>query len=78
MVVVYVVGGCLWGVEVFFIIILGIIYIEVGRVNGRSFKLDSLYDGYVECVKFYFDDCMLIIIDIMNYLFEIIDLYSVN
>ncbi|HGN7330880.1 TPA: peptide-methionine (S)-S-oxide reductase [Staphylococcus aureus] len=82
MAVVYVAGGCLWGVEAFFTTIPGIIHTEVGRAigraNGRSSKLDSPYDGYAECVKLHFDDRMLTITDIMNYLFEIIDPYSVN
>ncbi|AZB47985.1 peptide-methionine (S)-S-oxide reductase [Staphylococcus aureus] len=78
MAVVYVAGGCLWGVEAFFTTIPGIIHTEAGRANGRSFKLDSPYDGYAECVKLHFDDRMLTITDIMNYLFEIIDPYSVN
>lgn len=78
MAVVYVAGGCLWGVEAFFTTIPGIIHTEAGRANGRSSKLDSPYDGYAECVKLHFDDRMLTITDIMNYLFEIIDPYSVN
>ncbi len=78
MVVVYVAGGCLWGVEAFFATIPGIIHTEAGRANGRSSKLDGPYDGYAECVKLHFDDRMLTITDIMNYLFEIIDPYSVN
>lgn len=51
MAVVYVAGGCLWGVEAFFTTIPGIIHTEAGRANGRSSKLDSPYDGYAECVK---------------------------
>ncbi|MEE6312185.1 peptide-methionine (S)-S-oxide reductase [Staphylococcus aureus] len=78
MVVVYVAGGCLWGVEAFFATIPGIIHTEAVRANGRSSKLDGPYDGYAECVKLHFDDRMLTITDIMNYLFEIIDPYSVN
>lgn len=46
MAVVYVAGGCLWGVEAFFTTIPGIIHTEAGRANGRSSKLDSPYDGY--------------------------------
>ncbi|NDQ82708.1 peptide-methionine (S)-S-oxide reductase, partial [Staphylococcus aureus] len=36
MAVVYVAGGCLWGVEAFFATIPGIIHTEAGRANGRS------------------------------------------
>ncbi len=36
MAVVYVAGGCLWGVEAFFATIPGIIHTEAGRANGRK------------------------------------------
>lgn len=39
MAVVYVAGGCLWGVETFFATIPGIIHTEAGRANGRSSKM---------------------------------------
>ncbi|SBB51469.1 Peptide methionine sulfoxide reductase MsrA [Staphylococcus aureus] len=42
MAVVYVAGGCLWGVEAFFTTIPGIIHTEAGRANGRSSKMVML------------------------------------
>ena len=36
------------------------------------------YDGYAECVKLTFDPDSLTIRNIMSYLFEVIDPYSLN
>lgn len=78
MAIVYVAGGCLWGVETFFATTPRIIHTEAGRVNGRNSKLDGPYDGYTECIRLYFDDRMLAITGVTNYLFEAIDPHSVN
>ena len=75
---VYVAGGCLWGVQAFFKTIPGIISTEAGRANGKTQTLDGNYDGYAECVKLTYDPEVLSIYKIMEYLFEVIDPYSVN
>lgn len=75
---VYLAGGCLWGVQHFFRFIDGVVETEVGRANGKTKSLDSDYDGYAECVKIYFDSRKLTIDNLLDYLFEIIDPYSLN
>ena len=75
---VYIAGGCLWGVQHFFKSLPGVISTEAGRANGTSNTLDGEYDGYAECVKVDFDETKVSVTDLMNYLFEIIDPYSVN
>lgn len=40
--------------------------------------LDVFYDGYVECVKIYFDFVKILIFMLMDYLFEMINFYSLN
>lgn len=75
---VYVAGGCLWGVQAFFKTIPGIISTEAGSANGKTQTLDGNYDGYAECVKLTYDPEVLTIYKIMEYLFEVIDPYSVN
>lgn len=74
--VVYVAGGCLWGVQAFFKTIPGIVSTEAGRANGTTSNLSGEYDGYAECVKLTFDSDSLTIRNIMAYLFEVIDPYS--
>lgn len=75
---VYIAGGCLWGVQHFFDRLTGIISTEAGRANGKTNSLDEPYDGYAECVKVVFDENITSITNLMEYLFEIIDPYSLN
>ncbi|MCJ1655402.1 peptide-methionine (S)-S-oxide reductase [Staphylococcus sp. NRL 16/872] len=75
---VYLAGGCLWGVQAFIKTLPGVVTTEAGRANGTTTELDSDYDGYAECVKTTFDPTQISITDLMHYLFEIIDPYSVN
>ncbi|RIN03541.1 peptide-methionine (S)-S-oxide reductase [Staphylococcus shinii] len=75
---VYLAGGCLWGVQAFVKSLPGVVNTEAGRANGISNTLDGEYDGYVEVVKTDFDTEKVTIAKLMEYLFEIIDPYSVN
>ena len=76
--IVYLAGGCLWGTEAFFKTIPGVINTEAGRVNGTTNNLDGPYDGYAECVKVEFNSNQVTIKELMSYLFEMIDPYSLN
>ncbi len=76
--VIYIAGGCLWGVEAFIKTLPGVQSTEAGRANGTAHTLDGDYDGYAECVKTEFDPTIITTRDLMTYLFEIIDPYSVN
>ncbi|TCI25965.1 peptide-methionine (S)-S-oxide reductase [Exiguobacterium sp. SH5S13] len=75
---IYIAGGCLWGVQAFIKTLPGVIETEAGRANGTTNTLDGDYDGYAECVKTTFDPEVVTIDELMDYLFEIIDPYSVN
>ena len=75
---VYIAGGCLWGVQAFIKTLPGVLSTEAGRANGISETLSDKYDGYAECVKTTFNPMQTSITDLMNYLFEIIDPYSIN
>ncbi len=76
--VIYIAGGCLWGVQAFVKTLPGITFTEAGRANGTSDTLDGTYDGYAECVKTSFDPERVSVKELMSYLFEIIDPYSLN
>lgn len=76
--VLYIAGGCLWGVEAFMKTLPGVTFTEAGRANGTSRILDGNYDGYAECVKTEFDSSVVTCKELMGYLFEIIDPYSLN
>ena len=75
---IYIAGGCLWGVQEFFKYIPGVISTEAGRANGASNTTACDYDGYAECVRTSFDPTLVSIEQLMDYLFEIIDPYSLN
>lgn len=75
---VYIAGGCLWGVQHFYDNLPGIISTEAGRANGSGSSLEGPYDGYAECVKVCFDEEQCSVKQLMAYLFEIIDPYSLN
>ncbi|MFW0787243.1 peptide-methionine (S)-S-oxide reductase [Gordonia sp. CPCC 206044] len=75
---IYIAGGCLWGVQAFIATLPGVTFTEAGRANGTSTSIDSDYDGYAECVRTRFDPATVSIEQLMTYLFEIIDPYSVN
>lgn len=76
--IVYLAGGCLWGTQAFFKTIPGVVMTEAGRANGTTNHLEEPYDGYAECVKVEFNPQQVTIKDLMGYLFEIIDPYSLN
>ncbi len=75
---IYFAGGCLWGVQAFIKTLPGVVFTEAGRANGTSRVLDGDYDGYAECVRTRFDPAVVTVSDLMGYVFEIIDPYSVN
>ena len=75
---IYLAGGCLWGVQEFIRHLPGVIETEAGRANGASQSIRGEYDGYVECVRTLFDPNQLTIGRLLEYLFEIIDPYSIN
>ena len=71
-------GGCLWGVQEFVRHLPGVIHTEAGRANGTSSSTKSPYDGYAECVRTIFDSNQVKVARLVEYLFEIIDPYSLN
>ena len=75
---IYLAGGCLWGVQEFIRHIPGVLATEAGRANGSSEMLNGDYDGYTECVKVDFNVNCLSVKQLIEYLFEIIDPYSVD
>lgn len=75
---IYLAGGCLWGVQHFVKSLPGVLHTEAGRANGTTQRLDGAYDGYAECVQVEFDPRQVSVSQLMDYLFEIIDPYSVD
>ena len=75
---IYLAGGCLWGVQEFLRYLPGVLKTEAGRANGATCSTQSEYDGYAECVRTVFDPTQVSVSNLVEYLFEIIDPYSIN
>ncbi|WP_162063088.1 peptide-methionine (S)-S-oxide reductase [Vibrio taketomensis] len=75
---IYFAGGCLWGVQEFMRHLPGVVSTEAGRANGTTDNTQAPYDGYAECVRTQFDPQRVSVEQLMAYLFEIIDPYSLN
>lgn len=75
---IYLAGGCLWGVQEFLKHVPGVSSTEAGRANGATNTTSSDYDGYAECVRVEFDPNQVHVERLVDYLFEIIDPYSVD
>ena len=74
----YLAGGCLWGVQEFVRYLPGVMHTEAGRANGTSDSTKGDYDGYAECVRTVFNPAQVSVERLVQYLFEIINPYSVN
>lgn len=76
---IFLAGGCLWGVQEFVRHLPGVVQTEAGRANGTIHSgTQGDYDGYAECVRTHFDPDQISVAELLNYLFEIIDPYSLN
>lgn len=81
--VIYLAGGCFWGLEKYFKLIHGVADTEVGFVNGHT--SDPTYKevytdqtGYAECVRVIFDDEALPLEKLLDFFFRAIDPTSEN
>lgn len=79
--VIYLAGGCFWGVEGYLKKIPGVVDTSVGYANGNT--SDTNYEkiartGHSETVKVFYDKDKVSLQDILEYYFRIIDPTSVN
>lgn len=81
--VIYLAGGCFWGVEEYFSRIPGVVDTQVGYANGHTDNpsyQDVCTDttGYAETVRVVFDPALVSLRTILDQYFKIIDPLSVN
>jgi peptide methionine sulfoxide reductase msrA/msrB len=81
--VIYLAGGCFWGVEAFISRLKGVNSTEVGYANGRDLsptyeKVCSGKTGHAETVKATYDPEIISLEEILENFFKIIDPYSLN
>ena len=81
--VIYLAGGCFWGVEAFMSMIPGVTETRVGYANGST--VNPSYEevctgstGHAETVEVRYDPDQVSLVSILKAFFEIIDPISVN
>lgn len=79
--IIYLAGGCFWGLEGYFNKIPGILMTEVGYANGKTKKTN--YEmisetGHSEAVKIFYNENRISLDEILLHFFRIIDPTSVN
>ena len=81
--VVYLAGGCFWGVEAYISRLKGVNQTEVGYANGRDLaptyeKVCTGKTGHAETVKVTYNPKIISLEDILESFFKIIDPYTKN
>ncbi|MBE6498952.1 MAG: peptide-methionine (S)-S-oxide reductase MsrA [Methanobrevibacter thaueri] len=81
--VIYLAGGCFWGVEAFISRLSGVNRTEVGYANGHDLaptyeKVSGGKTGHAECVKVTYNPEIISLDLILENFFKIIDPFSVN
>ena len=81
--VIYLAGGCFWGVEAFISRLKGVNQTEVGYANGRDLaptyeKVCTGRTGHAECVKGTYNPKIISLEEILENFFKIIDPYVLN
>ena len=80
---IYFAGGCFWGVEKFFSLAKGVISTRVGYANGKLdnpsyLDLKSGRDTASETVEIVYDESVISLEKLLEYLLRVIDPYSIN
>ena len=81
--VIYLAGGCFWGVEAFISRLKGVNQTEVGYANGRDLaptyeKVCTGKTGHAETVKVTYNPEIIPLDEILENFFKIIDPYTLN
>ena len=81
--IIYLAGGCFWGVEAYISRLKGVNQTEVGYANGRDLaptyeKVCTGKTGHVECVKATYNPKIISLEEILEEYFRIIDPYAKN
>lgn len=79
--IIYLAGGCFWGVDAYFKEIEGVDKTQVGYANGLT--EDTFYENlknsdHAETVKVTYDDSKISLERLLEYFYYIIDPFSVN
>lgn len=78
---IYLAGGCFWGVEAYFKEINGVVDTEVGYANGKTDQTnyqEVAMTDHAETVLVKYNDEVISLEKLLEYLYYIIDPYSIN
>ena len=81
--IIYLAGGCFWGVERYYQLLKGVISTEVGYANGNKDnpKYEELKNGiasHAETLKLEYDDEVISLENILEHFLRFVDPYSVD
>ena len=81
--IIYVAGGCFWGVEKYFRMVRGIVKTECGYANGDSEnpRYEDLKKGFAthaEVVKLEYDSGKISLGNILEHFFELVNPFTLN
>lgn len=81
--VIYLAGGCFWGVERYYQLLKGVISTEVGYANGNinNPKYEELKEGiatHAETLKLIYDDEIISLEELLEHFLRFVDPYSID
>ena len=81
--IIYIAGGCFWGIEKYFQMVRGITFTECGYANGNieNPKYEELKKGiatHAEVVKLEYDDGKISLNNILEHFFELVNPFTLN
>ena len=81
--IIYIGGGCFWGVEAYYKKLKGIISTKVGYANGTTKnptykEVKSQQSKHVECVKIEYNPVIISLEKICEHFLRFVDPYSIN
>ena len=81
--VIFLAGGCFWGVEEYFSRLKGVLFTKSGYANGLTKnptyqEVKSQLTKHAETVKVTYDDKVISLKDILGHYLRFVDPYSIN
>lgn len=79
--IIYMAGGCFWGLDAYLRQIKGVLYTESGYANGKTDFTDYSHvkeTDHAETVKVIYDDSLVSLKDLLGYYLRVVDPTSIN
>ena len=79
--IIYMAGGCFWGLDAYLRQIKGVLYTESGYANGKTDFTDYSHvkeTDHAETVKVIYDDSLVSLKDLLSYYLRVVDPTSIN